>query len=180
VSWQGVVGLGALYGVGFCVPFAALLVIGTHLAPDAMIQDYPPAIQARHGPKSERGRRVSNVMGVIMAALFLAVCIASTLHLATLNPTAAGGTGFWDGFWFGVAFMVTVDVIDLVVFDWLVFCTIRPRFAVVPGTEGMPEYRDYLFHLRVLVPRPVPWPLVLIPAFGVIVGGLSALTYGLT
>jgi hypothetical protein len=76
--------------------------------------------------------------------------------------------------------MVTVHVIDLVVFDWLVFCTLQPRFVVLPGTEGMPEYRDYLFHLKVLVPRPVPWPLLLIPAFGVVVGGLTALAHAVT
>jgi hypothetical protein len=175
-----VVGLGALYGVGFCVPFAALLVIGTRIAPDAMIQDYPPAIQARHGPKSDHGRRVSTVMGAVMAGLVLAVCITAPLHLATLATTDSGWSGFWDGFWFGAAFLLALDVIDLLVFDWLVFCTIRPRFAVIPGTEDMPDYRDYLFHLKVLVPRPIPWPLLLIPGFGLVTGGLTALAHALT
>jgi hypothetical protein len=179
VTWPDVVGLGALYGVGFCVPVAALLVLGTRVAPDAMVQDYPPAIQARHGPKSEHGQRVSKVMSIVMAALVLIVCVGSALHLAALDPAGSAGAGFGVGFLFGVAFMVTIDVVDLVVFDWLVFCTIQPRFAVIPGTEGMPEYRDYLFHLRVLAPRPVPWPLLLIPVFGVIVGALTALAHAL-
>ncbi|EFL28476.1 hypothetical protein SSOG_08190 [Streptomyces himastatinicus ATCC 53653] len=39
---------------------------------------------------------------------------------------------------------------------------------------GMPEYRDYAFHWRVLVPRPVPWPLLAIPGYGVAVGAVSA------
>ncbi|WP_257232457.1 hypothetical protein [Streptomyces sp. Rer75] len=38
----------------------------------------------------------------------------------------------------------------------------------------MPEYRDYAFHWRVLVPRPVPWPLLAIPGYGVAVGAVSA------
>jgi hypothetical protein len=28
------------------------------------------------------------------------------------------------------------------------FCTITPRFVVIPGTEGMAGYKDYVFHLR--------------------------------
>ncbi|MDW6058501.1 hypothetical protein SAZ11_11010 [Streptomyces sp. FXJ1.4098] len=56
------------------------------------------------------------------------------------------------------------------VLDWRLFCRVQPRFMVLPGTEGMPEYRDYAFHVRVLAPRPVPWPLVAIPGYGVAVG----------
>jgi hypothetical protein len=70
--------------------------------------------------------------------------------------------------------MLVAHLIDLIVFDWLVFCTIQPRFAVLPGTEGMPEYRDYRFHLEVLFPRPVPWPILLIPVLGVVLGTMTA------
>jgi hypothetical protein len=28
------------------------------------------------------------------------------------------------------------------------YCTITPRFVVIPGTEGMAGYKDYVFHLR--------------------------------
>ena len=30
--------------------------------------------------------------------------------------------------------------------DWLLFCTLRPRAIILPGTEGMAGYRDYRFH----------------------------------
>ena len=40
------------------------------------------------------------------------------------------------------------NAFDLLVLDWLLFCTLRPRFIVLPGTEGMPGYRDYFFHFR--------------------------------
>lgn len=180
MTWLTVVGLGALYATGFLVAFAALLTVGTRIAPDAMVHDYPPAIQARYGPKSERGRRVTAVMSGVLAVLVLVVCVLAALHLAGADPAGTPGTGFGAGFLFGVAFMVTAHVIDLVVLDWLVFCTLRPRFVVLPGTEDMPEYRDYLFHLKVLVPRPVPWPLLLIPVFGVVIGALTALAEALT
>jgi len=46
---------------------------------------------------------------------------------------------------------------------------------VLPGTEDMPEYRDYAFHLKVLFPRPLPWPILLIPVLGLVVGTITAL-----
>jgi hypothetical protein len=47
---------------------------------------------------------------------------------------------------FGVMFVV--NLVDLVLLDWLIYCTITPRFVVIPGTEGMAGYKDYLFHIR--------------------------------
>jgi hypothetical protein len=41
---------------------------------------------------------------------------ASALHLAALDPAGTAGTGFGVGFLFGVTFMVTLDVVDLVIF----------------------------------------------------------------
>ncbi len=32
--------------------------------------------------------------------------------------------------------------------DWLIFCTITPKFLIIPGSEGAKEYKDYAFHLR--------------------------------
>jgi len=47
---------------------------------------------------------------------------------------------------FGVG--LVFNLVDLVLLDWLIYCTITPRFVVIPGTEGMAGYKDYLFHLR--------------------------------
>jgi hypothetical protein len=38
------------------------------------------------------------------------------------------------------------NIFDLLVLDWFFFCTVQPRLMVLPGTEGMPGYRDYRFH----------------------------------
>ena len=32
--------------------------------------------------------------------------------------------------------------------DWLIVVTIRPRFLILPGTEGLAGYADYGFHFR--------------------------------
>lgn len=40
------------------------------------------------------------------------------------------------------------NVLDWLVLDWLIVVAIRPRFIVLPGTEGMAGYKDYGFHFR--------------------------------
>lgn len=37
----------------------------------------------------------------------------------------------------------------------------------------MSEYRDKMFHLEVLVPKPIPYPLLMIPGYGLVVGGTT-------
>jgi uncharacterized membrane protein YjjB (DUF3815 family) len=28
------------------------------------------------------------------------------------------------------------------------FCTLTPKFLIIPGTAGMAGYKDYMFHFR--------------------------------
>ncbi|MGY0374714.1 hypothetical protein [Clostridium sp. JNZ J1-5] len=44
-----------------------------------------------------------------------------------------------------IVFMVW-NVFDLVIFDWLIFCTINPNFMILPDTKGNPAYKDYKYH----------------------------------
>lgn len=44
-----------------------------------------------------------------------------------------------------IVFMIW-NVFDLIIFDWLIFCTINPEFMILPGTKGHPAYKDYMYH----------------------------------
>ncbi|MFC7328889.1 hypothetical protein [Marinactinospora rubrisoli] len=161
-----------LYALGFGGAFVVLVLAGQLVARDALLHDYPPAIQQRYGPQSARGRRVARWTSAGTALLLVATPLLGMLSLA--HHTGAV-PGFWDGFVFGTVLFATLTAADLVIIDWWLFCTPRSRLFVLPGTEGMPEYTDRAFHLRVLVPAPVPWPLLAIPGYGLAVGGAAAL-----
>src|ERR1044072_1678581 len=169
MSWSELMAVSLGYALVLTALFTAVIVGGLLVARDALIDDYPPAIRERHGPQSARGQRTATVMGLLNALLFVAVPVVGVLDL---RGRAEGTLGFWPGFAFGgVAFLVLV-LADLLILDWWLFCTVQPRFMVLPGTDGMPEYRDYAFHWRVLVPTPVPWPLLAIPGYGAVVGAV--------
>ena len=40
------------------------------------------------------------------------------------------------------------NVIDLLVMDWLLVCTIRPAWLIIPGTEKCSSYGDYGHHFK--------------------------------
>jgi len=40
------------------------------------------------------------------------------------------------------------NLVDWLVLDWLIICTITPKFVVLPGTQGMAGYKNYAMHFR--------------------------------
>ncbi len=40
------------------------------------------------------------------------------------------------------------NLIDFILLDLFLLMTLRPRFMILPGTEGMAGYRDLYFHFR--------------------------------
>jgi hypothetical protein len=74
----------------------------------------------------------------------------------------------------GAVMFATMSLFDLVVLDWIVLVGLRPRLMVLPGTEGMPEYRDLGFHAVATLKGS---PLVVV--VGLAVGGVVALAEAL-
>jgi len=65
-----------------------------------------------------------------------------------IGVSLAEGRDFW-GLWLdGFLILMSFNLVDLLVVDWLVICWWTPRFLVFPGTEGHPAYKDYGFHAR--------------------------------
>jgi len=134
-----------VHGGALSLVASAFIAVTVALNPRPWLQDYPQDIQARVPPKTTQEKKVSLIMGIPFLVLLLAVPFASTLTLKAQQGSeidflrlAANG--------FGVSFVF--NLVDWLVLDWLVLCTITPRFVVVHGTEGAAGYRDYAFHFR--------------------------------
>jgi hypothetical protein len=125
---------------------ASLLVMMTQrFNPRLFLQDYPEEIQARVPPKTDKETRQSLMLGIPFLILLVAVPFISTL---TLKRQGGEAVAFLQLFLnaFGVAFIF--NLVDLLLLDGLIFCFITPKFVVIPGTEGMAAYKDYLFHFK--------------------------------
>lgn len=142
MPWGAILHVGTTYGLVFSVGFTVAVFAGALFARDFMVNDYPPAIRERYGPRSRRGTRVGIVVAVVVGALLIGVMAAGLLQVRA----ATGALGFMTAFATAAVIVLTFNIFDLLVLDWLVFVRLRPKIAVLPRTEGMPEYGDLRFH----------------------------------
>ncbi len=146
---------------------AALVSITFYINPEIWVHDYPPDIQEKFGPKSAKAQRQTRLAAIPFFLLLIGLIIRSNLVLKKEN----GGV-----LPFKMAFLNTYGQIlyfwlfDLVIMDWLIFVTLKPKGIVLPGTEGAAGYDDYAFHLKTALPA---LPLAILPSLFI-----GALTYG--
>lgn len=169
MEWSTVVAYGVGYGLALSVAFTVALFAGAAASRDFLLNDYPEPIQERYGrPKSARGRRVA----VAFAVVVWGVCGVPLLTAAMVGLDGAleDGLDFRSAAVCAGLVMLTLSLWDLFVVDWAVFAGLRPRLLVLPGTEGMEEYRDLRFHAVAALKGA---PLVVVVAL--VAGGLAAL-----
>ena len=133
------------WGLIFSAVFFVFVVVVLKINPEIMIKDYPPDIRAKYGAISERGRKQRILFGSISLLVMVAVIAAACRGLHALT---AGDVSFRIAFVHAAVMLTVFNVIDWLIIDWLVFVRFQPKFAVLPGTEGMAGYRDYFFHFR--------------------------------
>jgi hypothetical protein len=122
---------------------SAWLILALRINPRIFLHDYPPQIQESVPKKTQYENNLSVVFGVPFLLLLLLGPFFSTLSLKE-----QGNGAFW-ALWLnaaGVGFIF--NLVDWLILDWLLFCTLTPRFLVIPGTERMAAYKDYGFHFH--------------------------------
>ena len=79
--------------------------------------------------------------------------LLGTLVYSTLLFLQHHGGNFRLGFAVALTMEVMMLLIDLFIIDWLIICTLRPRWIIPPGTEDCAGWRDYGFHVKAAVQR---------------------------
>jgi hypothetical protein len=134
-----------LYG-GYLSIAMSILIMGSLLYnPEIWLHDFPKDIQEKYGPPSKKSIRQRNLFAFPFMAIFFGILIAAVWTL----PAAIGATPtfFQLAFSIFIVFMV-FNLADLLILDWLIGIVLRPKFWVLPGTEGLHGYTDYSFHFK--------------------------------
>ena len=134
-----------LYGVILSAVLFTLMLVVARVNPEIMLKAYPPDIQAKYGPMSERSKRQRVVVGVIFVALILSIVIWS---FRGVGMNVEGEIPFVTAFIHLFVMFSVFNLLDWLVLDWLIGVAICPSFIVLPGTEGLAGYSDYGFHFR--------------------------------
>lgn len=136
---------GITYGLILSVGISVLFIAGALWNREIMMRGYPPDIKAAYGPLRPETMR-QRVLFMIPVLIF----IAWVLNVAITRLPAITGQPPSFGPVFTTAFLVlmTFNLVDLLVLDWLIFVKLQPKFVILPGTEGMAGYQDYAFHFH--------------------------------
>jgi hypothetical protein len=121
------------------------IVLLLRINPRLFLRNYPKAIRAAVPPltKSEKSR--ATLAALPLFACLIGVPVWSALNLAASRDYAVPQVGlFIDAF--GVA--TVFNLVDLVLLDILWLGLFPPRWAMMPGAEGIPYQPEFAKHLR--------------------------------
>ena len=141
MNWQNALWHGFLWSWLWGIPIGMMV----RVWPQLWLHVYPKTIQevTTLPPLAGKRRFVAYAFIILWFALLLA-----SLCWSVATTYAAGRVSYWVVFLHTLVMMLVWDVFNLLVLDWLVFCTLRPAWIVLPGSEGHPGYRDYRYHWR--------------------------------
>jgi hypothetical protein len=139
MDWQKVIFDGTVYAI-IC---SLLVMFSLWRMPRIWLQDFPEDIQAKVPPKTEQEKKLSLIIGIPFLLLLFAGPFLSGL---TWKLNTASSIPFLSLLLHVFLIAMFFNVVDWLILDWLIVCTITPKFLVYPGTEGVKGYKDYKFH----------------------------------
>lgn len=104
------------------------------------LRHFPKEIREIVPPKSEKERRMSILLGLLIGAPFTSALLWRT---ATL-----GSHSFWELFAYAFGVLFIFNLVDLFILDWLIVCRLKPRWVILPGTEHVVIPKPYLHHFK--------------------------------
>lgn len=131
-----------LYGLLASLIGSAIIFAMSWVNPRLMLRSYPKDVQAAVPPQTAAEKRQTLSWGILFWLSLLGFPVA-----AALAAKAAHGSLF-ETFLSAAGVVFLFNLVDWLILDWLIVCTITPRFMVLPGTEGMAGYKNYRMHFR--------------------------------
>jgi hypothetical protein len=122
-----------------------VLLLTLYINPRVALSDYPQDVKEAVPARTRSELR----QGILLSIPFFLASVAVPLHSTWLLKQENGGM---ISYWMALVTIFGVHLVffffDLLVLDILIFCTWTPQFLVIPGTEGMPGYKDWRMHVR--------------------------------
>lgn len=128
-----------------CIIFTLIILPAQYKDPLSMIMSYPPNIikkveQLPQYKGCSKEREKKHISKKIFGVFFFAILLAIVAYFS-------GCSGFADTFFHVFMLFFVVNLYDMLVLDWGIFC--HSQKLRIPGTEDMDkDYKDYLFHAK--------------------------------
>lgn len=125
---------------------APVLVLALYINPRMALRGYPEDVKAAVPPRTKKELRQGRILiGLPLLVVVIGIPLYSTWQVKQQNE---GVLTYWLAYLTIFGVLVMPFLFDLIVLDFLMFCTWTPDFLVIPGTKGMQGYKDYGMHLK--------------------------------
>lgn len=129
---------GLIYSLLLSVNLALLMLV----SPRLMLHNYPKEIRRAVISKTKKEQQQTITYGMVTILTFVLYPFFIGLSYAThLKLT------FRDILLFVWGVTMFFNLWDLLILDWLVRCTLQPKFLEIPGTGWNKGYKNYSFHI---------------------------------
>ena len=113
--------------------------------PRSQLHNYPKAICDVAPPKTKKETAVPLAVGLPILLL-----VTGDVVGVPIMRGRADLASYLAVFWHWFAVQGGLCAVDLLICDYLIFCTIPPRFFVIPGTKGHPACKDKRIQTRTI------------------------------
>lgn len=134
-------GLALIHGLIWSLMWGGTVTFTEIKWPQIFLHDYPKELQAVIKLPPFTNKKSAYVFQTISFLLIVAF-----IFWSAINTYKADTVGFWTIYLHIFIVCMCWNLFDLIMMDWLIFCTWQPKFIVLPGSEGHKAYKNYKFH----------------------------------
>lgn len=127
-------------GALFSLAASAYLLVLLRFNPRIFLRHYPKEVREIVPPKSQKERWLSLLFGLVIGVPFAAALLWRTATLESRSSLELFAYAY------GVLFIV--NLVDLLVLDWLIVCWLQPTWTILPGTKHIVIPKQYLHHFK--------------------------------
>jgi len=112
--------------------------------PRIQLHNYPPQIRNVIPPKTAKEKRLFLILALPIFIIIISYIVISFYLKFNDSFTYLNVLLYW-------AFVYFISsCIDLFICDYLIFCSITPKFIIISGTEGNSGYKDKSYHTKTI------------------------------
>lgn len=127
----------------FSFLFGGFITLIQLINPRLELHNYPPSIKNKVEKKSQQEIKLFRKLAIPML-LILLFYLNGTILYSYWNFEVPFSKIFFHYFFILFFF----SLFDLFILDWLIFCTITPKYLIIPGTNKNSGYKNYNYHIN--------------------------------
>ncbi len=132
-----------IYGLISSLLLSSIIVSSLMINPRIWMQDLPKELQQKIPPKTKKEKQQTwYVMLPFMTIILLGPVFAITDYLGVIHPTSLN---FVQCLILSYGMYFIFNLFDLLIIDWLLICTITPKFIQIPGITAS-DLKNYKKH----------------------------------